>query len=81
MEAKYQDELKVFKNIWRSRLHRVVAHATVFPCVDAISWILNHVDLDNWYILNAKGGTHSIIPGNIHSLVLPFGKRNPITRR
>jgi hypothetical protein len=33
----------------------VVACATVFPCVDAISWILKHIYLDNLYILNAKG--------------------------
>jgi hypothetical protein len=55
VEVEDQDELKIFKNIWRSGLHRVVAHATIFPCADTISWILKHIDLDNRYILNAKG--------------------------
>jgi hypothetical protein len=47
MDVEDQDELKIFKNIQRSGLHRVVACATMFPCADAISWILKHVDLDN----------------------------------
>jgi hypothetical protein len=33
----------------------VAAHAAVFPCVDEITWILKHVDLDNIYILNTRG--------------------------
>jgi hypothetical protein len=55
MEAKYHDELKVFKNIQRSGLHRLVAHAILFPYVERVSWILKKIDLDNQYILNAKG--------------------------
>jgi hypothetical protein len=55
VEAEDQDELQIFKNIQRSGLHRVASHVAVFPCVDAIVWILKHVDLENRYILNARG--------------------------
>ena len=55
VDVEDQDELKIFKNIWRSRLHRVVARASISPYVDVISWILKNVDLDNRYTLNAKG--------------------------
>jgi hypothetical protein len=50
-----QDELRIFKNIRRSELHRVAAHPAVLPCADAIAWIIEHVDLQNRYILNARG--------------------------
>jgi hypothetical protein len=39
----------------KSKLHRVEAHATFFPCIKPISWIVKHVDLYNRNILNAKG--------------------------
>jgi hypothetical protein len=55
IEAEYEDELKVFRYIRKSRLHRAKTHTMVFHCADAISWIIRHVDLDNRYILNAKG--------------------------
>jgi hypothetical protein len=55
IEAEDEDELKVFRYIQKSRLHRVATHTTVFHCADAILWIIRHVDLDNRYILNAKG--------------------------
>jgi hypothetical protein len=40
VEAEEPDELQVFRNIRKSRIFRVAAHPTVFPCADAISWIL-----------------------------------------
>jgi len=40
IEAEYEDELKVLKNIRKLGLHRVATHTTVFPCVDAILWII-----------------------------------------
>jgi hypothetical protein len=54
-EVKDQDELKIFKNIQRSGIFRVTTHVVVFPCVDAISWIIKHDDLGNRCILNARG--------------------------
>jgi hypothetical protein len=33
-------ELKISKIIRKSKLHRVETHATVFPCADEISWIV-----------------------------------------
>jgi hypothetical protein len=30
---------------------------TIFPCADTISWILKHIYLENYYILNYKGKT------------------------
>jgi hypothetical protein len=55
VDVEDQDELKVFRNIKKSRIHRVVACVIVFSCADAISWILKHVDLENMYICNARG--------------------------
>jgi hypothetical protein len=54
MDTKDQNEIKIIKNIQRSGLHRVAAREFMFPCVDVISWVLKHVDLDNLYIPNAK---------------------------
>jgi hypothetical protein len=54
-EAKDQDEMKIFKKYWRSGIFRVTSHVVVFPCVDAISWIIKHVDLGSRCIHNAKG--------------------------
>jgi hypothetical protein len=50
-----QDQLRIFNNIRKSKLHRVAAHPPVLPCADAIAWIIEHVDLQNRYILNARG--------------------------
>jgi hypothetical protein len=36
-DAGDQDELKIFKNIRRSWIFRVVAYATVFPCGETIT--------------------------------------------
>jgi hypothetical protein len=44
----------VFRKIRKSRIFRVSAHPTVFPCVDAISWILKNVDMDSRYVFNAR---------------------------
>jgi hypothetical protein len=55
IEAEDEDELKVFKNIQKLGLHRVVSRTTVYPCADEILWIIQHVDLDNRYIINNKG--------------------------
>nr|ADE77593.1 unknown [Picea sitchensis] len=50
-----QNQIRIFKNIWRSELHRVAAHPSVLPCADTIAWIIEHVDLQNRYILNTRG--------------------------
>jgi hypothetical protein len=44
-----------YKNIRRFILYKVTAHASIFPYVEAISWIVNHADLDTRYILNVQG--------------------------
>jgi hypothetical protein len=49
-----QDELKIFKNIRRSGIFRVAAHVVVFPCTDAITWILKNIDLGNIYVCNSR---------------------------
>jgi hypothetical protein len=49
-----QDELKIFKNIRRYGIFRVVAHIFVFPCTDAITWILKNIDLGNIYVCNFR---------------------------
>ena len=55
VEADDQDELQIFNNIWRLQLHRVETHVAVLSYENAIVWILKHVDLENRYILNARG--------------------------
>jgi hypothetical protein len=50
IDAEDRDELKIFKNIRKYGIHRVEACTIVFPCVDAITWILNHVEFGNRYI-------------------------------
>jgi hypothetical protein len=50
-----QDQLQIFNNIRKSKLHRVATHPSVLPCADAIVWIIEHVDLQNRYILNVRG--------------------------
>jgi hypothetical protein len=54
-ESEEDLDLKIFKNIKKSKLHRVEAHTTIFPCANTISWKVRHVDLGNRYILNANG--------------------------
>jgi hypothetical protein len=53
-EAEDPGELQAFKNIIKSGIFRVAAHPTVFPCADAISWILKNTYVDNRYIFNAR---------------------------
>jgi hypothetical protein len=47
-------ELQEFKNIRKSGIFRVATHPTIFPCADAISWILKNADVDSRYIFNAR---------------------------
>jgi len=54
-EAEDHDELKIFRNIRRYKIFIVESHDVVFPCVDAIIWIINHVDLENRCVCNARG--------------------------
>jgi hypothetical protein len=53
-EAEDPSELQAFRNIRKSGIFRVAAHPTVFPCADAISWILKNADVDNRYIFNTR---------------------------
>jgi hypothetical protein len=50
-----QDQLQIFNNIWKSKLHRLAACPPVLPCADAVSWIVEHVDLQNRCILTVIG--------------------------
>jgi len=47
-----RDELKVFKNIRRSMIFRLESCDVVFPFIDAITWILKYVYLENKYVCN-----------------------------
>jgi hypothetical protein len=55
IDVEDQYELKVFKNIRRSGIFRVATHVFVFLCIDVITWVLKHVDLENRYVNNAMG--------------------------
>jgi len=50
IDAEDQDELTIFKNNKRFKIHRVAACIVVFPYVDSITWILKNVYLGNIYI-------------------------------
>jgi hypothetical protein len=54
IDVEDQDELRIFKNIRRSGIFRVAARVVVFPCVDAITWILKNIDLRNIYVCNSR---------------------------
>jgi hypothetical protein len=57
-----QDKLRIFKNIRKYVIHRVATHIVVFPCVDAITWILKHVEFGNRYICNVRLKQRSLNP-------------------
>jgi hypothetical protein len=54
VETEDPDELQAFKNIRKSWIFRVATHPTIFPCTDAISWILKNTDISNRYICNMR---------------------------
>jgi hypothetical protein len=52
VEDPYQ--LKVFKNIRKSRIFRLAAHPMVFPFKDSITWIFKNIDISGRYVFNAR---------------------------
>jgi len=65
-EAEDPRELHAFRNIRKSGIFRVAVHSTVFPCAEAISWILKNTDVDNMYIFNTrKESTTSFKPNDL----------------
>jgi hypothetical protein len=54
VEAEEPDELQVFRNIIKSGIFGVEEHPTIFPSVDAISWILKNTDVDSRYVFNVR---------------------------
>jgi hypothetical protein len=46
---------QVFQNIRCSRLHLATTRAPVFPCIEAVEWIINHTNCRNCVINNEKG--------------------------
>jgi hypothetical protein len=71
-------DLKMFRNIKRSKLYKVAAHTTVFPCAEAISWIVKHVDLETRFILNAKGHPITSFQASIIAS-LSLGRQREVT--
>jgi len=53
-EAKYINELQVFKNINKSNIFRVATQPTIFPCADEISYILKNTNLNDRYTCNTR---------------------------
>jgi hypothetical protein len=53
--AEDDPNLKMFRNIKRSKIYKVAAHAIVFPCAEFVLWIMKYIDLETIYILNSKG--------------------------
>lgn len=46
---------QAYANIRRSHLHNVAARPAIFPCVEMVRWIVDHVNLDNRIVVNATG--------------------------
>jgi hypothetical protein len=80
-DAKDQDELKIFKNIKRSGIFRVASHVVVFPYVDAIIWIIKHINLRNKYIFNARGDPIASFQPEDLGEMLPPRKRSEEARQ
>jgi hypothetical protein len=53
-EAEETDELKVFKKSRIFGIFRVASHPVVFPCVDAITWILKNIYVNDRYICKSR---------------------------
>jgi hypothetical protein len=53
-EAEDPSKLQAFRNIIKSRIFRVVVYPKIFPCVDAISWILKNAYVENMYIFSTR---------------------------
>jgi hypothetical protein len=55
IDVEDQYELKVCRNIIKSRICKVASHVALFLNENSISWILKHVYLENMYICNIEG--------------------------
>ena len=49
------DEILLFKNIRRSRLHHAAGRPEFFPCVEIIEWLIPSID-SMWCVINGKVG-------------------------
>ena len=47
----------VYYTLKISRIYQIVAHPEVFPCAEAISWIIHRTDIDNRLIKDTEGKT------------------------
>jgi hypothetical protein len=54
IEVEDPDKLQVFKNITKSGIFRVVAHPTLFPCANSITWILKNIYVNEKNVCNTR---------------------------
>jgi len=47
---------QVFPNIWQSCLHMVACRTLVFPCIEVLSWLIDHTDAQKCLINDENGG-------------------------
>jgi hypothetical protein len=47
---------QVFPNIWRSYLHMVARRTPVFPCIEFLKWLIDHIDSQKCLIKDNNGG-------------------------
>jgi hypothetical protein len=47
---------QVFLNIRRSCLHMVACQTPVLPCIETLSWIIDHTDVQKYLINDENGG-------------------------
>jgi hypothetical protein len=46
---------QVFPNIRQPSLHRLACQTPVFPCIETLGWIIDHIDTEKCVINNVEG--------------------------
>jgi len=46
----------VFSNIWRSYLNMVARRTPIFPCIEVLKWLIDHIDTHKFLINDDNGG-------------------------
>jgi len=50
-----QEDFPIYLNLKRSKLHKIVSHPLIFPCIETIDWVLQNIDKDSWTVRDHTG--------------------------
>lgn len=45
-----QEDFPMYLNIKRYKLHKIVSHPPIFPCVETTNWIIQSTNIDSWVV-------------------------------